>query len=181
MDDSQGKPKVNLIRITAKLGHAIPENKGACGKVKQHTGLIAEICYVSSFRYDMVHKKISIPDAVEDIRCQSRSGHRVDQNKNSSSVEKNETSKSEVVRQLHKKGKTIHFASLMDLCRLKMAEFAKYFQNTRGSFVLWRNNVKDEEGCRAVFAEQHASACQMIAVKFLGNCSELPWYGWRNK
>ena len=64
MDDGQGKPEVNLIRITAKQGQAIPENKGACGQVKQHTDLDCRnmLCW-ADFRYDMVHKQIS------DSRC----------------------------------------------------------------------------------------------------------------
>ena len=55
VDDSQRKPKANLIRITAEQGQAIPKNKGACGQVEHHMDPSAEKCYWSSFHYDMVH------------------------------------------------------------------------------------------------------------------------------
>ena len=34
--------------------------------------------------------------------------------------------------------------------------------------MLGRDNVKDEEGYRAVFAKQGTSACQVAAARFLG-------------
>ena len=40
--------------------------------------------------------------------------------------------------------------------------------------MLRGDNVKDEEGYRAVFTEQGASACQMAAAKFLDTMSNLP-------
>ena len=40
--------------------------------------------------------------------------------------------------------------------------------------MLRGDNVKDEEGCSAVFTEQGASASQMAAAKFLDTISKLP-------
>ena len=85
-------------------------------------------------------------------------------------------SKSEVYRQAKMEGKTVHFANLMDLCHMKKAELAKHLQKYKGRVVLWGGNVKDEEGHRAVFTEQGASASQMAAAKFLDTISKLP--GW---
>ena len=59
----------------------------------------------------------------------------------------------------------------MDLCHLKNAERAKHFQNYNGRVVLQGDNVKDEEGHRAVFTEQGASA--MAAAKFLDTIFKL--------
>ena len=40
--------------------------------------------------------------------------------------------------------------------------------------MLWGDNVKDEEGHRAVFTEQGASGSQMAAAKFMDTISKLP-------
>ena len=55
----------------------------------------------------------------------------------------------------------------MDLCRLKNVELAKHLQKYKGRVVLLEDTVKDEEGYRAVFTEQGASASQMAAAKLL--------------
>ena len=75
--------------------------------------------------------------------------------------------KSEVIRQANKDGKTVHFANLMDLCHLKNAELAKHLQKLKVRVVLQGDNFEDEEGWRAVFKEQGASASQMAAAKLL--------------
>ena len=66
--------------------------------------------------------------------------------------------KAAVVQTAKKEGKTIHFANLVDLCHLKNAELARHLQSCKGRVVLREDNVKDEGGHRAVFAEQGASA-----------------------
>ena len=71
--------------------------------------------------------------------------------------EKKVKSKSEVVRQAMKDGKTVHFEHLMDLCHLTNAELAKDLQKYKERVVLWGDNVKDEEGYRAVCTGQGAS------------------------
>ena len=65
-------------------------------------------------------------------------------------------------------------ANLMDLCHLKNAELAKHLQKYKGRAVLCGDNVKDEEGHRAVFTEQGASGSQMAAAKFMDTSSKLP-------
>ena len=76
--------------------------------------------------------------------------------------------------QAEKDGQTVQFANLMDLCHLKSAELAKRLQKCKGRVVLQRDNVKDEEGDRAVFTVQGASVSQMAAAEFLDTISELP-------
>ena len=61
----------------------------------------------------------------------------------------------------------------MDLCHLKNAELVKHLQQYKGRVVLRGDNVKDEEGYRAVFADHGASASQVAAAKFLDTTSKL--------
>ena len=61
----------------------------------------------------------------------------------------------------------------MDLCHLKNAELAKHLQKYKGRVVLRVENVRDEEGYRAIFTEFGASASQMAAAKFLDTISKL--------
>ena len=61
----------------------------------------------------------------------------------------------------------------MDLCHLKNAELVKHLQKYKGRVVLRGDNVKDEEGYRAVFADHGASASQVAAAKFLDTTSKL--------
>ena len=83
--------------------------------------------------------------------------------------------KSEVIRHAKKDGKTVHFANQMDLCPLKSGEVAKHLQKHKERVVLQGDNINDEEGYRAVFAEQGASASQMAAAKFSPSQSFLVW------
>ena len=69
----------------------------------------------------------------------------------------------------------------MDFCHLKNAKLAKHLPQIQGASGAPGDNVKDEEGCRAAFTEQDASASQMAAAKILDTISKLFWYGWRNK
>ena len=61
----------------------------------------------------------------------------------------------------------------MDLCHLKGAECAKIFKKYKGRVVVRRDNIKDERGYKAVFADQGASASLMAAAKFLDTISKL--------
>ena len=96
-----------------------------------------------------------------------------DNTRSQSSVKK-ARSKSEINRQAKKDGKTVHFAIMMDLCHLKNAELAKHLRKYKGRVVLQEDTVKDEEGHRAVFTEQGASASQLAAAKFLDPISQRP-------
>ena len=66
------------------------------------------------------------------------------------------------------KGKTVHVASLMDLCQLKNSELEPKIQKFQGRIVLRGDIVKDDTGSHSVFTEQSSSASQMTAAKSNG-------------
>ena len=59
--------------------------------------------------------------------------------------------KNEVIAEARNEGKTVQFASLMDLCYLKNSELEPQFQKYKGRVVLRGNIVKDVSGSYAVF------------------------------
>ena len=62
-----------------------------------------------------------------------------------------------------KKEKTVHFASLYVISRIR--SWSQNFRNTEGRAVLRGDIVKDDSGSDAVFTEQRSSASQMTAAK----------------
>ena len=83
-------------------------------------------------------------------------------------------SKKEVIDEARTSGATVHFASLMDICRLKNAELEAKHQKYKGRVVLRGDIVKDNSGSYAVFTEQGSSASQMTAAKIMDIISRLP-------
>ena len=63
------------------------------------------------------------------------------------------------------RAKTVHFASLTDICHLKNSELEPKFQKYKGGVVLRGDIVKEDSGSHAVFTEQGSSASQMTAAK----------------
>ena len=78
--------------------------------------------------------------------------------------------KKEVIEEARNKGRTVHFASLMDLCHLKKSELEPRYQKYKGRVVL----RGDDSGSYAVFTEQGSSASQMTAAKVMDVISRLP-------
>ena len=76
--------------------------------------------------------------------------------------------KKEVIADARNEGKTVHFASLMDVCHLKNLELEPQFQMCKGRVVL-----QDDSGSHAVFVEQGTSASQMTAAKVMDIISRL--------
>ena len=72
--------------------------------------------------------------------------------------------KKEVIDEAGHEGKTVHFASLMDLCHLKNSELEPNFQKYKGRVVLRGDTVKYDSGSYAVFSEQGSLASQMTAA-----------------
>ena len=72
------------------------------------------------------------------------------------------------------KGRTVHFASLIDLCHLKNSELEPQFQKYQGRVVFRGDIVKGDSGSYAVFTEQGSSASQMTAAKVMDIISRLP-------
>ena len=83
-------------------------------------------------------------------------------------------SKESVKNRAKAQNKKVHFGSLMELCFLKHAEKSEEFQKYKGRVVFRGDQVKDEEGYRAVFSEQGTSASHLTAAKFLDTISRFP-------
>ena len=62
--------------------------------------------------------------------------------------------KNEVSAEARNKGRTVHFASLMNFCHLKNSELEPQFRKYKGRVVLRGDNVKDDSGSYGVFIEQ---------------------------
>ena len=62
-------------------------------------------------------------------------------------------SKKEVIEKAQKEGRSVHFASLMDLGHLKSTELEQQFQKYKGRVVLWSDIVKDDAVSHAVCTE----------------------------
>ena len=80
-----------------------------------------------------------------------------------------------------RRGATVHFASLMDICHLKNAELEAKHQKYKGRVVLRGDIVKDNSGSYAVFTEQRSSASQMTAAKIMDIISRLPVLRWTSR
>ena len=76
-------------------------------------------------------------------------------------------SKRDVIDEARKEGKTIHFASLMDLCHLKNAELEAKHQKYKGRVVLRDDIVKDDPSSYAV------PSCPKL-LQFYSRKSECP-------
>ena len=72
--------------------------------------------------------------------------------------------KNEVIAEARNEGRTVHFASSMDLCHLINSELEPQFQKYKGRVVLRGDVVKENSGSYAVFTEQGSSASQMTAA-----------------
>ena len=68
--------------------------------------------------------------------------------------------KKEVIAEASNESRTVHFASLMDVCHLKDSELEPKFQKYKGRVVLRGDNVKDDSASHAVLTEQGSSACK---------------------
>ena len=152
-------------RYTRSYSYVISNRSGRDAHPHQiHMDHMAETGRVSQFHCDLAHKPISIKEAVDIAEAEAV-------------VEKNNTTTSRTCRLQESnfrggRGSTsentehpLILASVMDLCHQKHAEFAKDLQRCHWRVVLQEDNVKDDHGFGAVFAEQGASASQMAASK----------------
>ena len=70
--------------------------------------------------------------------------------------------KKEVIDEVSTKNAKVHFASLIDICHLKVELEVKY-QTYKGGVVLRGDIVKNDFAAYAVFIEQGSSVSQMTA------------------
>ena len=80
------------------------------------------------FHYDLVHRPVPIPEAVNILDAEAVVNKEWGQLKSPAWDEKKVKPKAAVVQKAKKEGKTIHFTKLMDLCHLENAEFARHLQ-----------------------------------------------------
>ena len=73
-----------------------------------------------------------------------------------------------------KEQRTVHFATLMDICHLKKPVRTKNTKSTKDESLLRGDIVKDDSGSYAVFTEQVSSASQMTAAKVMDVIARLP-------
>ena len=83
-------------------------------------------------------------------------------------------SKKQVIDEARTSGAKVHFASLMDICHLKNAEWEAKHPKYKGRVVLRGDIVKDDSGPYAAFTEQGSSASPMTAAKVMFFMSRLP-------
>ena len=140
------------------MGHSVPNH---------HEDHIAGKGNNSLQHYNLVHKFIPMPQAMKIPAAKAA----VD--KEWGKLEK-VRSKKEVIDESRTKGIKVHFASLMDICHLKNAEYEAKHQKYKGRVVLRGDIVKDDSGSYAVFTEQGSSASQMTAAKVMDIISRLP-------
>ena len=126
---------------------------------KNHEGHIAGKGMNSLSRYNLVHKFVPMPQAL-----------RIPDTKAAAEKEWEK----EVIAEARNDGRTVHFASIMNLCRLKNSELEPQFQKYKGRIVLRSDSVKDDSGSSAVFTDQGSSASQMTAATVTDIVTMLP-------
>ena len=85
-------------------------------------------------------------------------------------------SKKEIMADARKKGKTVHFGSLMDLCFEKHSEQPLENRKYKGRVVFRGDQVKDQESTHAVFNEQTSSSSHMASAKLLDAMARMPGF-----
>ena len=82
-------------------------------------------------------------------------------------------SKKEVLLEAQRDKKKVHFATLMDICHLKMRRWNQKYTSTKAELCSGWTLKDDSEAC-AVFAEQGSSASQMTAARIMDVIARLP-------
>ena len=147
--------------------HESPRKHLENSQSKDHEDRIAEKGFNSLSHWNLVHKSIpmrqamKIPDAKATV------------DKEQEELEKilawqltKVRIKKEVIAEARKEGKTVHFASLMDVCHLKNSELEPKFKKTKTKDVLYSGVT--------VFTEQGSSASHVTAAKAINVIARLP-------
>ena len=125
--------------------------------------------------YNLVHKFILMPQAMKIPAAKAAVDKEWEKLEKISAWNLTKVrSKKQVISEARTKGIKVHFASLMDICHLKKAEFEAKHQKYKGRVVLRGDIVKDDSGSYAVCTEQGSSASQMTAAKIMDIKSRLP-------
>ena len=91
----------------------------------------------------------------ENPGCESNSGQRIGKAWTIAGLANDQKikSKTEVMKEAHKEQRTVHFATLMDICHLKKAQLEPKYQKYKGRVVLRNHIVKDSSRSDAVFTK----------------------------
>ena len=121
--------------------------------------LIAERGSNSSSHHNFVHKPIPFLQAMKILDAKAAADKELEKLRKLPAWQVTKVkSKKEVIEKARKEGRTVHFATSMDLCHLKNSELELKFQKYNGRVVLQGDVVKDDSGSYAVFKEQGSSA-----------------------
>ena len=126
---------------------------------KCHEDHIARMGHNSLSHYNLVHKFIPMPQAMKIPEAWQLTKVR---------------RKKEIHQEARTERKTVHFATLMDICHLENAVLESQFQKYIGRVVLRGDIVKDSSGSSTAFTEQGSSASQMTAAKVMNVIARPP-------
>ena len=99
---------------------------------KDHEDRIAEKGFNSLSHYNLVHKFIPMLQALKTLEAQAAVDREWEKLKNLPAWQESKVkSKQEVIEQAQKEGKTVHFATIMDLCHFESSELDKKIQNKK--------------------------------------------------
>ena len=108
--------------------------------------------------YILVHKFIPVPRATKMPEAKAAVGKEWGKARKNASMANDESQEQEeVIQEVQKEGRTVHFATLMGR-PLKSSELDQKFHKYVGRVVLRGDIVKDDSGSYAVCAEQGSSA-----------------------
>ena len=82
--------------------------------------------------------------------------------------------KDDVVKEARQKGTDVHFGDIMPLVFLKNAQLSEDQQKYKGRVVFRGDNIRDQDGCLAIFTEQGTSSSHLSAAKILDAIARLP-------
>ena len=124
-------------------------------------------CFNSLSHHNLVHKPVSILHAMKILDGNAAVDKEWEKLKDLPAWRVTKVkSKKEVIEQAQKEGRTVRFATLMDLCHLTR-NWNRSSRKYNGRVVQGEDGVKDDSGSDAVFTEQGSSASQMTAAKVL--------------
>jgi len=143
---------------------------------RTHQDKIAQASFASDEWFALVHTPIPMPKAMKIPKAKEA----VDAEWDKLAIKKKAwdvntvMARADVEAKAKREGKHVHFGSLMDLCHEKHSELDISMRKYKGRVVFRGDQVKDEDGFRAVFSEQGTSASHIAAAKFLDAIARMP-------
>ena len=117
---------------------SVSNSAGTEAKPQKHLDHISEKGNVSEFQYGMAHKPIAVKDAMTFPDARAAVDREWGSLPNRVAWDFNKIKpESEVVPQVKKNGRFVHFASFMDLWHLNRSELANGLQTDTGRVMLW--------------------------------------------